>query len=83
MSAWTTGAEQALLRRQAFVLTPEQIEYTNRSALLAITGSFFAVAAAIVILRCYVRISMLRVFGPDDYVIVIALVCRYAFAKPS
>jgi hypothetical protein len=75
MPAWMMNAEQALLRRQAFVLTPEQLDYTNRSALLAITGSFFAVAAVIVLLRCYVRISMLRVFGPDDYVIVVAMVC--------
>lgn len=69
----------ALLRRQdAFPmpppLTPEEIAFDNSPKILSITGTFFAAAALVVLLRCYVRISMLRIFGADDWVMVGALV---------
>ena len=48
---------------------------TYAPQILTITGTFFAAAALIVLLRCYVRITMLKVFGADDYAMVIALVC--------
>ncbi|KAF1846117.1 uncharacterized protein K460DRAFT_239927, partial [Cucurbitaria berberidis CBS 394.84] len=61
-------------------LTPEELAFNNAPQILSITGSFFALAAFVVILRCYVRISMLRVFGTDDYVMLFAMVlCTATF----
>lgn len=78
MPAWSTGLEKSLAERQAPTgppqLTPEQIAYTNAPEILAITGSFFAAAALVVLLRCYVRLVMLKVFGIDDYIMVVAMV---------
>jgi hypothetical protein len=80
MLAWAAGVE-TLLRRQAPLpdsgpqLTPEEIAFTNAPEILTITGSFFAIAALVVLLRCYVRITMLKVFGIDDYLMVLAMVC--------
>jgi hypothetical protein len=73
-------------RRQAFAmpppLTPEEIAFDNASQILAITGTFFAAAAFVVLLRCYVRISMLKVFGIDDYVMLFAMVIKlYSFER--
>lgn len=72
-------ARDALIRRQnSAPPTPEEIAFDKSSQLLAITGTFFTLAALIVILRCYVRISMLRVFGTDDYTMVLAMVSEPA-----
>lgn len=54
--------------------TPEEIAFDNSPAILAITGSFFAAAAVVVLLRCYVRVCMLKVFGIDDWVMMFAMV---------
>lgn len=54
---------------------------TSAPEILSMTGSFFAAAAIVVILRCYVRISMLRVFGIDDYLMVVALVCIVSYGS--
>jgi hypothetical protein len=74
------GFEDAIMKRQAPAMppmpTPEEIAFTNAHEILAITGSFFAVAAFVFLLRCYVRLGMLRVFGIDDYVISVAMVRR-------
>lgn len=80
MPAWMTGVERASKRQAAGPppLTPEQIAYTNAPEILAITGSFFAAAAVVVLLRCYVRLAILKVFGIDDYVMVFAMVCPVA-----
>jgi hypothetical protein len=43
--------------------TPAEFDYDNSPQVLGITGSFFAIAAFIVLLRCYVRIAILKVFG--------------------
>ena len=83
MPAWTQAFESAMkeqsMKRQAAGAppppSPEYIAYTNAPEILAITGSFFAVAAVVVLLRCYVRIAMLKVFGIDDYIMVFAMVC--------
>lgn len=56
------------------VLTPEDFAFNNAPEILAITGSFFAAAALVVVLRCYVRIAMLKVVGIDDYIMVVAMV---------
>ncbi|KAF2675877.1 hypothetical protein K458DRAFT_482124 [Lentithecium fluviatile CBS 122367] len=78
---WRAGVEKAM-RRQAPPgmppLTPEYIAYTNAPEILAITGSFFAAAALIVALRCYVRIAMLKVFGLDDWIMVFAMLLATA-----
>ncbi|KAF2662041.1 hypothetical protein K491DRAFT_710453 [Lophiostoma macrostomum CBS 122681] len=82
MPAWSDAFETTL-RRQAGPSppTPEQIAYTNAPEILAISGSFFAVAALVVLLRCYVRLAMLKVFGLDDYVMVVAMLfCTATFA---
>ncbi|KAF2440194.1 hypothetical protein P171DRAFT_369181, partial [Karstenula rhodostoma CBS 690.94] len=41
--------------------------------ILSITGTFFTAALIIVKLRCYVRITMLKVFGKDDYRMVVSM----------
>lgn len=55
-------------------LTPEYIAFTNAPVLLAQAGSVFAIAAVVVVLRVYVRVSMLRSFGKDDWTMVLAMV---------
>ncbi|KAL6704698.1 hypothetical protein ACN47E_007980 [Coniothyrium glycines] len=61
-------------------LTPEQIAFNNAPQILSITGTFFALAATVVLMRCYVRIAMLKVFGADDYVMLVAMVlCAATF----
>ena len=66
-----------MLRRQLPMpppLTPEELAFDNSPEILAITGSFFAAAALVVLLRCYVRITMLKVFGIDDWIMLMAMV---------
>ena len=55
-------------------MTPEYLAFNNAPHILAISGSFFAAATLVVLLRCYVRIAMLKVFGIDDYVMAFAAV---------
>ncbi|OAL04682.1 hypothetical protein IQ06DRAFT_374056 [Phaeosphaeriaceae sp. SRC1lsM3a] len=59
-------------------LTPEEIAYTNAPQILGITGSFFTLAAIVVLLRCYVRLRLLKTFGADDYVMLLAMVLNTA-----
>lgn len=54
--------------------TPEELAFNVAPRILTITGTFFAIAAMVVLLRCYVRIKMLKVFGGDDYVMLLAMV---------
>jgi hypothetical protein len=79
MSPFPIGMENGFMKRQAApgappMPTPEEIAFTNAPAILAITGSFFAAAAFIFLLRVYVRVGMLKVFGIDDYVMTVAMV---------
>lgn len=78
MPAWTLESvrEEAVSKRQAASSPVYSPDDTNAPAILTITGTFFGVATLVVLLRCYVRISMLKVFGIDDYLMVVALVCR-------
>lgn len=55
-------------------LSPEYIAYTNAPVLLAQAGTVFAITAAIVLLRFYVRAALIRSFGYDDWAMFIALV---------
>ena len=61
------------------ILTPEYIAYTNAPVLLTQFGAFFAVASAVVFLRVYVRAFMIKSFGKDDWLILLA----YAFAAAT
>jgi hypothetical protein len=68
---------EILLPRQAPLPpppTPEILAYNNAPQIVSITAVFFAMAAIVVLLRCYVRIAMLKTFGADDYVMVLAMV---------
>ncbi|KAB2101376.1 hypothetical protein AG0111_0g10449 [Alternaria gaisen] len=51
---------------------PDYIAYTNAPLLLTQTGVLFGVTAFIVVLRCYVRVVMLRCFGKDDWTMLLA-----------
>ncbi|KAF2737662.1 hypothetical protein EJ04DRAFT_510103 [Polyplosphaeria fusca] len=81
MQVWTSAFESNL-KRQAPTgppkLTPEELAFSNAPAILATTGPFFAAAAIVVLLRVYVRISMLKVFGMDDYVMALAMLLAAA-----
>ncbi|KAF2274319.1 uncharacterized protein EI97DRAFT_125978 [Westerdykella ornata] len=82
MSPFKTSLGEALMKRQAPGVppppTPEEIAFTNAPEILAITGTFFALASFVFLLRCYVRLGMLKVFGTDDYVMTIAMLLAAA-----
>ncbi|KAJ4371820.1 hypothetical protein N0V86_008374 [Didymella sp. IMI 355093] len=61
------------------VLTPEYIAFTNAPILLTQFGSLFAVASVVVFARCYVRWFMIKSFGKDDWLMLLA----YAFAAAT
>ncbi|KAF2708167.1 hypothetical protein K504DRAFT_534812 [Pleomassaria siparia CBS 279.74] len=70
MPAWTADA---VAKRQAAlpVYSPDD---TNAPIILAITASFFAASTLAVLLRCYVRVRMLKGFGIDDWLMVVAMI---------
>lgn len=49
-------------------------DHDNGPAVNGVTWSFLIVAVVSVLLRCYVRILMIKSFGYDDILIVITLV---------
>ena len=55
-------------------LTPDYVAFTNAPHLLAMAGSAFGIAAAVVLLRIYVRVIVVRSFGRDDWAMAVALV---------
>ncbi|KAF2130943.1 hypothetical protein P153DRAFT_384158 [Dothidotthia symphoricarpi CBS 119687] len=55
-------------------LTPEDIAFTNAPTLMSQSGTIFAFSAAIVLLRMYVRLAMLKAFGKDDWFMLIAMI---------
>jgi hypothetical protein len=55
-------------------IDPHVAAFSNAPTLLAQTIPFFSVALLVIIARCYVRIVMLRAFGKDDWVIILAMV---------
>jgi len=61
------------------ILTPEYIAFTNAPVLLTQFGSLFAVASVVVFARCYVRWFMIKSFGKDDWLMLLA----YAFAAAT
>jgi len=56
-------------------------EGNHGSMIMGITGFFTAFACASFILRLYVRIFLLKMMGPDDYVMLIAVVCTNSIVR--
>ncbi|KAL9081248.1 MAG: hypothetical protein Q9157_000223 [Trypethelium eluteriae] len=54
-------------------LPSSYVEYSNASGILAIVGTLTALALLVVLLRIYVRACMLKVFGIDDHLMVLAM----------
>ena len=52
------------------------LEYSNANGILAIVGTVTALALATVLLRIYVRAVALKVFGVDDWLMVVTMVSR-------
>jgi len=57
--------------------SPEYLAYNNKAQILSITGVFYSLALFVVLVRCYVRVAMLKVFGIDDWIMVFAMVSRF------
>lgn len=69
--------EMAILPRQAATvppLTPEYLAFNIAPKLLSVSGTLTALAVTIFLLRAYVRTVMLRVFGIDDALMLVAVV---------
>jgi hypothetical protein len=64
-------------------LTPDDIAFTNAPNLLAKAASEFSIAAAVVLLRIYVRTIMVRSFGKDDWAMLAALVSEFPMDGPQ
>jgi hypothetical protein len=46
---------------------------SNGPVILAVTGAFTGLAGLVVLLRIYVRAVMLKTFGPDDWIMMVAM----------
>lgn len=55
-------------------MTPEFIVYSNGPMLLAQTAPIYAIAASVVIGRCYVRALIVKSFRWDDWTMALTLV---------
>ena len=58
-------------------MTPDEIAFTNAPSLLAKAASEFCIAAAVVLLRIYVRTVIVRSIGKDDWAMLAALVSEF------
>jgi hypothetical protein len=58
-------------------LTPEYLAFNIAPKLLSVSGTLTALALFIFLLRAYVRTVMLRVFGADDALMLVAVVSRH------
>ncbi|KAL2862821.1 uncharacterized protein BJX67DRAFT_375042 [Aspergillus lucknowensis] len=57
-------------------LDPEEIDFsTNAPRILAIVGALTGISGLMVLLRCYVRIFVLRRFYTEDAIMVVCLAC--------
>jgi hypothetical protein len=54
--------------------TPEFVAYSNGPILLAQTAPIYAIAAAVVVARCYTRLMIVKSFGRDDWAMLATLV---------
>jgi hypothetical protein len=55
-------------------ISDADIAYSNASSLMVQAGTIFGIALAITLLRCYVRLVMLKSFGKDDWTIIVSMV---------
>jgi hypothetical protein len=55
-------------------LPPEYVNASNAGRIVGVVGAFHFLALAFVSLRIYVRVFMIRAFGIDDALIVVAYV---------
>ncbi|KAA8646716.1 hypothetical protein EYZ11_012694 [Aspergillus tanneri] len=53
--------------------------YGRSEAILAATAVFLSTSLVTVILRCFVRLRIVKAFGADDYIMVVAMICNLAF----
>jgi hypothetical protein len=58
-------------------------DHDNGPAVNGVTWSFLTLAVVSVILRCYVRIFMIKSFGYDDILIVVTLVIMFFLLFPD
>lgn len=64
-----------LVSRQAMPpVDPSLPNTTKAPRILSSVGFLTGIAAVIVALRSYVRVWVLKLFGPDDYIMLIAMV---------
>ncbi|RAQ46652.1 hypothetical protein AFGD_000269 [Aspergillus flavus] len=66
-----------LLPRQAAAASANIPSDSRAPHILAIIGSLTGLSGLLVVLRCYVRLFLLRKFLPDDGVIVASLLCAF------
>jgi hypothetical protein len=60
-------------------LSPEYLSETLAPTLNAIVGTLVGICTLVFLLRVYVRTRMLRIFGPDDWLMLVAVVCKNCF----
>lgn len=78
------GALCCCVSIQCFDFTTAAMAVPNRGPeLLAVNIAFVTTAVSACLLRCYVRLRMVKAFGLDDWLMVIATVSEaLLFAKP-
>ncbi|KAI9367058.1 hypothetical protein BJX61DRAFT_547859 [Aspergillus egyptiacus] len=67
----------SLVPRQGFQLPPkEDVDFSSNSPrILAIVGTLTGLAGVMVLIRCYVRVSILRNFTVEDAIMVVSMIC--------
>jgi hypothetical protein len=57
-------------------LDPVMMRESRQAGVYAVAVIFWVLAAFFVALRSYTRAHMLRIFGPEDWCLIVALVCE-------
>jgi len=68
---------------QHTAVSDAEISYSNASNLMIQAGTIFGIALAVTLLRCYVRLVMLKAFGKDDWTILVSMVRNYSIIRPT
>jgi hypothetical protein len=58
-------------------LSPESLSYNNGPTLLAQVSSVWAIAIVVVLARCYARVQLIKSFGTDDWIMLLAMVSKH------
>lgn len=53
---------------------PERAKESNTAMILAVTGTFHALALVFVVLRTYTRAAIVKTIGIDDYMMIMSAV---------